>query len=183
MIIQKYQFSGKLVLLFLIILTSQAHLSFGNNGFNVYYKNKDISPDQDTLIRPFRKKRVYKDDTVYRLVEQMPRFPGCEDRETTQKEKEECSKKALLDYVYQELKYPAECKGSGTKGIVMVSFIVDTTGYIENIKVEKPLSLCLDQEAMRVVNSMNYMDQRWISGMHYGQKAIVYYTLPIRFKE
>ena len=60
MIIQKYQFSGKLVLLFLIILTSQAHLSFGNNGFNVYYKNKDISPDQDTLSGPSEKKEFIK---------------------------------------------------------------------------------------------------------------------------
>lgn len=171
------------VLLFIFIITSQAHLCFGNSDFNVYNKNKYIDLYQDSLIQPFRKKRVYKDDTVYRLVEQMPRFPGCEDRDVTQKEKEECSKKELLDYVYQELKYPAECKGSGTKGIVVVSFIVDTTGYIENIKAEKPLSKCLDQEAMRVVNSMNYMDQKWISGMHYGQKAIVYYTLPIRFKE
>lgn len=171
------------VLLFVFIFTSQAHPSFGNSDFNVYNKNKYISLDQDSLIQPFRKKRVYKDDTVYKLVEQMPRFPGCEDRDIPQKEKEECSKKGLLDYVYQKLKYPAECKGSGTKGIVMVSFIVDTTGYIENIKVEKPLSQCLDQEAMRVVNSMNYMDQRWVSGMHYGQKAVVYYTLPIRFKD
>ncbi|MBK7008530.1 MAG: TonB family protein [Saprospiraceae bacterium] len=111
-----------------------------------------------------------------------PDFPA-EDRDITQKEKEECSKKGLLDNVYQELKYPAECKGSGTKGIVMISFIVDTTGYIENIKVEKPLSQCLDKEAMRVVNSMNYMNQRWISGMHKGKKEIVYYTLPIRFKD
>ncbi|MBK7008531.1 MAG: hypothetical protein IPH36_07835 [Saprospiraceae bacterium] len=76
MIIQKNQFSGMPVLLFVFIFTSQAHPSFGNSDFTVYNKNKDISLDQDSLIQPFRKKRVSKDDLVYKLVEQMPRFPG-----------------------------------------------------------------------------------------------------------
>ncbi|MBK8849196.1 MAG: hypothetical protein IPN73_03455 [Saprospiraceae bacterium] len=38
MIIQKNQFSGMPVLLFVFIFTSQAHPSFGNSDFTVYNK-------------------------------------------------------------------------------------------------------------------------------------------------
>lgn len=169
-------------LLILISIAFLTQLSFGSNISLDYKHNKYTALDQDTLIQPFRPEKNWGDNPVYKLVEEMPRFPGCEDLDTIAKAKEGCSKSKMIEYVYKELKYPAECKASGLNGIVVVSCVVDTSGFLENISVEKSISPCHNAEAMRVVNSMNYMEKRWISGRHNGEKVRVIIRVPIRFK-
>ena len=169
-------------LLILISLAFLTQLSFGSN-ISLDYKHKnDTAFDQDTLIQPFRPKKNWGNNTVYKFVEQSPRFPGCEVLDANVRTKEECSKSKMIEYVYKELKYPAECKSSGLSGTVLVSFVVDTSGYLENLTVEKSISPCLDAEAMRVVNSMNYLSERWTPGTQNGEKIRFYYRLPIWFK-
>mgnify|MGYP000544147885 CR=1 FL=1 len=169
-------------LLILISFTFFSQLSFGSNISINCKHNNDTALDLDTLIQPFRPKKNWGNNTVYKFVEQSPRFPGCEDLDANVRTKEDCSKSKMIEYVYKELKYPTECKSSNLSGTVLVSFVVDTTGYLENITVEKSISPCLDAEAMRVVNAMNYMEKRWISGSHNGEKVRFYYRLPIWFK-
>lgn len=166
-------------LLILISFTFFSQLSFGSNISINCKHNNDTALDLDTLIQPFRPKKNWGNNTVYKFVEQSPRFPGCEDLDANVRTKEDCSKSKMIEYVYKELKYPTECKSSNLSGTVLVSFVVDTTGYLENITVEKSISPCLDAEAMRVVNAMNYMEKRWISGSHNGEKVRFYYRLPI----
>ena len=165
-----------------ISLVFFTQLSFGSNIFLNYKYNNYTAFDQDTLIQPFRPKKNWGNNTVYKFVEQSPRFPGCEDLDANVRTKEDCSKSKMIEYVYKELKYPAECKSSNLSGTVLVSFVVDTSGYLENLTVEKSISPCLDAEAMRVVNSMNYLSERWTPGTQNGEKIRFYYRLPISMR-
>ncbi len=61
---------------------------------------------------------------------------------------------ALHRYIADNLKYPEEAKSKGLKGKVFVSFVVSETGDIENVKVSRGLDPLLDNEAIRVVQSI-----------------------------
>ena len=61
---------------------------------------------------------------------------------------------ALHRYIADNLKYPEEAKSKGLKGKVFVSFVVSETGDIENVKVVRGIDPLLDNEAIRVVQSI-----------------------------
>lgn len=75
---------------------------------------------------------VYADDK--------PQFPGGEE--------------ALKKYVKDNTHYPETAKENGVEGIVVVDFIVEVNGQLQNLKVEKLVDPDLETEAMRIVKGM-----------------------------
>ena len=100
---------------------------------------------------------------VFMVVEQMPEFPGGDI--------------ALLNFIRQQVKYPAESMEKNEQGRVICQFVVDKIGNIRDIEVLRGISPLLDQEAMRVLKAM----PRWKPGMQKGVPVDVRYTVPIRF--
>lgn len=83
----------------------------------------------------------------------------------------------LVKYLSKKLRYPAPAQSAGVEGIVVVSFVVDRNGEINDVKVLKGLGFGTDEEAVRVVKSM----PNWNPGRQNGQPVAVRYTLPIKF--
>jgi TonB family protein len=104
-----------------------------------------------------------QDNAPYTVVEQMPEFPG--------------GIEALRTYLMSNIKYPAEAHQKGIQGKVFVSFVVTKTGSITSAKIVRGVDPLLDQEAMRVVQSM----PTWIPGKQGGKDVDVQYTIPINF--
>lgn len=94
----------------------------------------------------------------------LPKFPGGDHK--------------LLSFISESTNYPNEAKENGIFGKVVVKFIIDETGQIIDPTIEKSAHILLDQEALRVVNSM----PNWIPGKFHNQAAKVNYKLPINFK-
>ena len=103
-------------------------------------------------------------DTVYQIVEEMPKFPGGE--------------KALMDYVSNNVKYPEEAKNKNIAGRVFVSFVVEKDGSIGEVKVLRGIGGGCDEEAVRVIKEM----PKWKPGMQKGKPVRVNYMMPIFFK-
>ncbi|MFZ1456608.1 MAG: energy transducer TonB [Saprospiraceae bacterium] len=121
------------------------------------------------------------EEEIFKVVEQMPRFPGCEDKKTD-KEKEDCAKTKMLEYIYKNLKYPAIARENGVEGQVVLQFVVDKDGSIADAKVVRDIGAGCGAEAEKVVNGMNNMGQKWIPGKQRGRPVRVLYTLPVKFK-
>ena len=100
---------------------------------------------------------------VHTIVEQMPVFPGGE--------------AALLAYLAQHLKYPAQAIRDRVQGIVLLRFVVLENGRVGQVQTIKSLEPHCDAEAKRVVKSL----PRFIPGRQGGKAVRVWYTLPIRF--
>ena len=100
---------------------------------------------------------------VHTIVEQMPVFPGGE--------------AALLAYLAQHLKYPAQAIRDRVQGIVLLRFVVLENGRVGQVQTIKSLEPHCDAEAKRVVKSL----PRFIPGKQGGKAVRVWYTLPIRF--
>jgi len=101
---------------------------------------------------------------VFVVVEEMPEFPG--------------GSQALRLFIAKSISYPAEAQKEKIQGIVFVSFVVSSTGKVENAKVERSACPALDAEAIRVINSL----PEWKPGRQRGQNVSVEYSMPIEFK-
>lgn len=121
-----------------------------------------------------------KENEVFKVVEEMPRFPGCEDMKT-EAEKKSCADAEMLDYIYTNLKYPEEAIKNKIIGNVVVQFVIETDGFISEINVVRSIGYECDQAAIDVIESMNWMEVAWRPGHQRGIPVRVIYTLPIKF--
>ena len=121
---------------------------------------------------------VTTDTTV---VETMPRFPGCEDTALSEEEKHECSVQNLLEFVYTNIKYPPIARENGVEGIVVVEFIVTKEGTIDSINLARDVGANLGKAAVKMVESMRELDDRWTPGTQDGVPVNVKFTLPVKF--
>jgi len=118
---------------------------------------------------------------IFSLVEEMPRFPGCEDKES-KREKERCAKKKLYEYVYDNLKIPDLAVRNRVNGKVTIRFAIKEDGSVSKIKVLQDIGYGCGKAARKVIESMNKNHIKWIPGKQGGKKVTVFYTMPIVFK-
>jgi TonB family protein len=83
----------------------------------------------------------------------------------------------MADYIGKNLRYPQEAKEQKLEGKVVVSFIVNEYGEIDEISIEKGLSEECDDEAIRLVKQM----PKWNPAEIDGQTFAVKKTVPIVF--
>ncbi len=105
----------------------------------------------------------------------MPRFPGCEDLDISTKEKKKCAEEKMLEFVYGNLKYPAN---ACVEGMIVINFTIDEEGNIINPKVVRDIGGGAGEEGLRVVKLM----PKWIPAEEFGKLVKVNFNLPIRFK-
>ena len=103
-------------------------------------------------------------EQVFTVVEKMPSFPGGDAE--------------LLKYIATNIKYPKESQDNGEQGRVICSFIVGRDGSVNNPEVLRGVTPLLNEEAVRVINTM----PRWNPGMQRGKAGAVKYTVPITFR-
>ena len=80
-------------------------------------------------------------------------------------------------WVAQQVVYPENCKKEGIAGRVTLSFIVNETGKVSDVKVLRGVHEDLDKEAVRVVSS----SPDWTPGQKDGKAVPVKYTFPVIF--
>lgn len=120
---------------------------------------------------------------IYKVVEMMPRFPGdgCEELPTKQ-EKDQCSQKALLDFIYSNMNYPQRARDNYIEGTVVVQFIVRKDGAVTDAKCVRSIGGGCDEEAVRLVQLMADEELYWIPGLQRGKPVNVQFNFPVKFK-
>ena len=103
------------------------------------------------------------DGKAYDVVEEMPQYPG--------------GIEAMMTFLRDNLKYPAELAEQNIQGRVIVQFVVDKEGNVTNPTVMRSVDPQLDAEALRVVKAM----PKWTPGKVGGKAVNVKYTLPVTF--
>ena len=103
------------------------------------------------------------DEEFFMVVENMPEFPGGD--------------LGLMKYIQKHVKYPAIAKEYNITGKVYVSFIVDKSGKVTNVKIVRGVDKNLDAEAVRVVKSL----PKYKPGKQRGKAVRVMFTIPINF--
>jgi len=120
---------------------------------------EDTESDEDIAIEIEEE----SDDDFFMVVENMPEFPGGD--------------LGLMKYIQKNVKYPPIAKEYNITGKVYVSFIVDRSGSVTNVKIVRGVDKNLDAEALRVVKSL----PKYKPGKQRGKAVRVMFTIPINF--
>jgi len=127
-----------------------------------------------------------EDTTVYKATEVMPRFPGCEELDTTVAAKNQCAQTALLMFFNRNIAYPEQARKENIEGTVVLSFVVEKDGYISNPLVVKDIGGGCGVEALRVASGMNQAlkdaNLTWMPGKNGGKTVRAQVNVPIKFK-
>ena len=113
---------------------------------------------------PSSQKAVVSQDSIYRVAEVMPQYPG--------------GPNEMMKYIQENIKYPQSAKDNKIEGRVFVSFVVEKDGSITNAAVLRGIDKECDAEALRVVSSM----PKWTPGQHKGEVVRTQFTIPIYYK-
>ena len=103
------------------------------------------------------------DEEIFMVVENMPEFPGGD--------------LGLMKYIQKNVKYPPIAKEYNITGKVYISFVVDKSGSVTNVKVVRGVDKNLDAEAVRVIKSL----PKYKPGKQRGKAVKVMFTVPINF--
>ncbi|MBK8562139.1 MAG: M56 family metallopeptidase [Saprospiraceae bacterium] len=114
---------------------------------------------------------------IFKVVEEMPRFPGCEDvADVTERKK--CSEQQMMEFIFKNIKYPAEAKEKGIEGTAYVKFVIEKDGSITGAEIVRNLENGCGEELKRLVGTM----PKWIPGKQRGREVRVQFVLPVKFK-
>ena len=130
---------------------------------------------------PLPEKEPEVDKTIFISVEEMPRFPGCEDV-ADKNERKTCAQKRMLEYIYKEIEYPSIARETGIEGTVVIRFYVDEQGSVKSPEILKEIGGGCAKEALRVVKKMSDLPDRWTPGKQRGRAVKVYFNLPVKYK-
>ncbi len=97
-------------------------------------------------------------------VDRQPQFPGGDT--------------AMLRFINNERRYPAEAYHDGIQGRVLCSFVVSEDGSLTHISVIRGVEESLDREAVRIISEM----PKWMAGEIDDTPVPVYCILPIPFR-
>ena len=125
--------------------------------------NNDSTAGDTTITNTTLPKEEDEQEWGFFIVEDMPEFP--------------CGEVGLRKYIAENTIYPEEAKNKGLEGKVFINFIVSKTGDVENIKVAKGIDPLLDNEAIRVVQSM----PKWKPATQRGKPVVTSFTVPVSF--
>ena len=109
-------------------------------------------------------KSTASDYITYEAVEEKPEYPG--------------GMGELSKLLSSNLKYPLTSQENGVQGEVLVQFVVDKEGNVEEVTVFKGVDPYLDAEALRVIKMM----PKWKPGKHEGKEVNVKCTIPVGFR-
>lgn len=123
------------------------------------------------------KEKKADEGEAFKVVDEMPCFLGCEDLEDSF-ERKRCSNKKLVEFIYQNLKYPKQAKENGTQGTVVIKLVVKNDGSISHAKITNDIGDGCGEEALRVINLM----PTWTPGKHNGKVVDVELNIPIKYK-
>ena len=137
-----------------------------SNGI-LFIETKDYVSQRDSkdvVEAPVTVPEEKDEQEPFNMVEQMPEYPG--------------GVQALMQFLYENIRYPEAAMTADKEGRVVVQFVVEADGAVSSAKVVRSISEDLDAEALRVVNAM----PRWTPGKHKGKAVRVKYTLPVSFR-
>lgn len=105
-----------------------------------------------------------KSTISYEEVEVKPEYPG--------------GMGELSKLMKSNLLYPLISFENGVQGEVLVQFVIDKEGNVEEVTVSKGVDPYLDAEALRVIKMM----PKWKPGKHEGKEVNVKCTIPVGFR-
>ena len=133
--------------------------------FNIssFQQTSNVQASVSKVVIEIEDEELEAEVEIFTVVEQEASFPG--------------GIQKLNEYLAQSIKYPQQAKETGTKGRVMLTFVVERDGSITDIKVLRDIGSGCGEEAKRVVKEM----PKWQPAKQRGKAVRQQFVLPVSF--
>jgi periplasmic protein TonB len=125
-------------------------------------KDGDVPVEEITTENP--EQVIVPETKPFISVEEMPEFPG--------------GNSALLKFISENINYPSDAQINNIQGKVILKFVVNADGTVDQIEVIRGIDPSLDNEAIRVIKLL----PRFRPGKQSGQPVPVWFSLPVLFR-
>jgi TonB family protein len=140
-------------------------------------KKKSEMDGYETKLRIRSQKDSDIQGETFNVVEEMPVFQGCDGEGMSREEQAECSRKKLVEFVYNNIQYPSDKKLKDVEGMVVAEFVVDKSGKVGDVKIRRSLQFEFDTEVVKVLEQL----PKFEPGRQRGKKVDVKMTIPVKF--
>lgn len=131
----------------------------------------DAEADESTQVDEYKvpvavaqeEEAEVQEQEIFQVVENAPAFPGGDG--------------ARMKFLQDNIRYPAMARESGIQGTVYVTFVVERSGAVTDVKILRGIGGGCDEEAVRVVKNM----PKWEPGKQRGKPVRVQFNMPIKF--
>lgn len=140
---------------------------------------EEIEIEEDEIIEipdVIEEEEVVVEQEIFTIVEEMPRFKGCE--KVDKAEVKACTDSEILQFITKNVVYPQMAIENDIQGKVYVRFIVDAAGKVTDVSIAKASDKLLEQAAIKVVKSF----PQFTPGKQRGKSVKVQYVIPVNFK-
>ncbi|MFT6320118.1 MAG: protein TonB [Granulosicoccus sp.] len=156
-------------------------LSILFQSFTFCQTQEELDLEMEEELNEVRIKVAPEEEKIFKVVEDMPRFPGCEGKGLSKRELKNCSEGKMLEFIYRNIRYPKKAREEKTEGRVILRFLIERDLSIGKVKILTDIGNGCGEEAKRVILLMNE-GQRWIPGKSRGKPVRVWFTIPVSFK-
>lgn len=126
----------------------------------------EVKPDEPNIdyppIAPTPEPEV-DENVLFTAVQENPEYVGGEE--------------ARIMFLRKNIVYPQIAREANIQGTVYITFVVEKTGEITNVKLERGIGGGCDEESIRVTKAM----PKWKPGKQREKPVRVQYTVPIKF--
>jgi len=109
-----------------------------------------------------------------------PKFPVCEGLKLSVKESEQCFEEEMMCFIYHNLEYPEQAKCEGIEGTVVVQFIINELGKVDNIRVVRDIDDYFENAVIKALKKSS-SEITFIPANQRGKNIKIQYTIPIKF--
>ena len=127
-------------------------------------EDNKVEEPQRTAARPGSTENAGNKDDIFTLVDEVPRFPGCEDNGLTKNALHRCAGLLLRKYITDKLVYPREARAAGLEGRVLIDLVLNEEGKVEDAKIAQDIGKGCGAAALEVFSTMQQEGIRWIPG-------------------
>ena len=85
--------------------------------------------------------------------------------------------KSFYNFITTQIRYPSADRSAGTEGTVLLTFEVNKSGIVKNIKVIRPVFPSIDAEAIHALSNC----KDWLPAVSFGRLVNMEFTIPIIF--
>lgn len=124
-----------------------------------------IPPESQIEATPRAVEQKQESEGVICAIDPKPEFEGGET--------------ALLKYVAESIRYPANALENKIEGKVIVQFLIDEQGKVSEATVRRSIGGGCDEEALRIINTTS---GKWKPATRRGVPIKTWFTLPVSFK-
>ena len=116
------------------------------------------------------------------MLNENPRFSGCEHTSYSISKKRKCAKEKLEEYIATNLQYPEEAKNTDFKPrVINVQITVEANGKINSPRVLAPGNRSYDKMAQMVFVKMVMDGINWVPGIYEGKGVKAPLTVPVHY--